>query len=130
MRMYVASSLRNKRILLLLVLLICFSLVSCGEQLTEGEVYQKKYEPAHSVTLILPHTVYNGRTSTVYCIPYIRHYPDTWTVYIKAFQNNEWVTASYCVTEDVYDSLEIGSMFEYDPERDLKEAPYTQEKER
>lgn len=104
-------------------------LAGCGKQLTEGEVYEKQFIPAHTQRMVIPHRIYNGKTSTTILIPYIRYYPDTWKVYIKAFQDDEWKTTSYCVPEDTYNQVQIGQVFEYDVERDLKEAPYTQERE-
>lgn len=110
---------------------LALMLFLCGneERLTEGEVYDKNFTAAHSQVLTLPTVHSNGKTTYTTMMPYIRYYPDTYSVSIRAFQDGEWVKETYYVPEEVYKELEIGDMFQYDADRDLEEAPYTQERQ-
>lgn len=108
--------------------LTAFLLLSgCGQKLTEGEVYEKNFTEAHDELLMLPVIISDGKSSHTQLIPIWNHYPDTYEICIKAFQDGEWVTAKYYVSESVYDATEIGAIFKYDKDRDWQEAPYTQE---
>lgn len=109
----------------LLVVLLC----SCS-YLTEGEVYEKKYEAAHSNTTIVPMVHTNGKTSYTTYIPITHYYPESWIVYIKAYDEseNKWITEDYYVTEDIYNAINIGDWFIYDSELHQQEQPYTTER--
>lgn len=109
------------------VLAALLLLSGCGQKLTEGEVYDKTFTPAHDELLMLPVVHTNGKTSYTTIMPILRHYPDTYEIFIRDFKDGEWVTAKYYVSESVYDATEIGAIFKYDKDRDWQEAPYTQE---
>lgn len=131
------SKIRNCFFFLILsIIAACFVLtalkvlLSVNEtRLTEGEVYDKSFTAAHSQTLMLPMVHSIGKTTLTTMMPYIRNYPDTYSISIRDFQDGEWITATYYVSEDVYNDVEIGDIFKYDEDRDLEEAPYTQEKQ-
>lgn len=131
------SKIRNCFFFLILsIIAACFVLtalkvlLSVSEtRLTEGEVYDKSFTAAHSQTLMLPMVHSIGKTTLTTMMPYIRNYPDTYSISIRDFQDGEWITATYYVSEDVYNDVEIGDIFKYDEDRDLEEAPYTQEKQ-
>lgn len=128
-RKLVPGCLENCKMIVAVVLfLIVTTLSGCGHRLTEGEVYDKKFIAAHTQALLLPMTIYNGKTSTTVLVPYTYYYPDTWTISIKDFQDGKWIYAEYCVPEEVYTSAEIGSIFRYEKDRDLTEPPYTRER--
>ena len=62
-------------------------------------------------------------------VPYTVYYPERWVIFIKSFEDGEWLTEDFYVSETVYNSISIGDMFEYDENRgDLEEEPYTKEK--
>ena len=119
-----------KRVMMAAVVLflIVVTFSGCGHRLTEGEVYDKEFSAAHTQTMLLPMTIYNGKTSTTVLIPYTYHYPDTWTISIKDFRDGKWMYARYCVPEEVYTAAEIGSIFRDEKDRDLTEPPYTRER--
>lgn len=118
-----------KRIISIFVLVAILLLTTgCSQKISDGEVYQKEYREAHTEVRMIPVTMYNGKTSTVMIVPYTYYYPDRYIVYIKKFEDNEWKTANYYVTKDIYDNIEIGNQFEYVKGRDLTEEPYTREK--
>ena len=110
---------------------LALMLFLCGneERLTEGEVYDKNFTAAHSQVLMLPMVHTNGESTYTTMMPYTRYYPDTYSVSIRDFQDGELVKDTYYVPEEVYDAVQIGDMFQYDADRDLEEAPYTQERQ-
>lgn len=105
-------------------------LSACGKKITEGEVYAKNFIPAYDELLMVPVINTDGKNSHTTLIPICNHHPDTYEICIKAFQDGEWVTAKYYVSESVYDVIEIGAIFQYDKDRDWQEAPYTQERKK
>lgn len=117
-------------IVLLSVFGVFMTLFSGSEtRLTEGEVYDKSFTAAHSQTLMLPMVHSNGETTFTTMMPYIRNYPDTYSISIRDFQDGEWITETYYVSKEVYNDVEIGDIFKYEKGRDLEEAPYTQERQ-
>ena len=115
-------------IVVLLFVFAAFAILLSGSEtrLTEGEVYDKSFTVAHSQTLMLPIVHSNGKTTYTTMIPYIRNYPDTYSISIRDFQDGEWITETYYVSKEVYNDVEIGDIFKYEIDRDLEEAPYTQ----
>ena len=73
----------------------------------------------------------NGKSIYTYMIPYQYNYSDSYCIGIREYdeENNDWETANYYVSRDVYDACEIGGTFEYDKDRDYEEVPYTREKQ-
>lgn len=119
----------KKIILLALCLIMLLSLCGCSDKITEGEVYEKEYREAHTSLMMLPLVMSNGKTTTTTIVPYIVYYPDRYVIHIRAFVDNEWVTEDFYVSEEVYNSINIGDMFVFDEDRgDLTEEPYTKER--
>lgn len=131
------SKIRNCFFFLILsIIAACFVLTALKvllsgseTRLTEGEVYDKSFTAAHSQTLMLPMVHSNGETTYTTMMPYIRNYPDTYSISIRDFQDEEWITETYYVSKEVYNDVEIGDIFKYEVGRDLEEAPYTQERQ-
>ena len=96
----------------LLTLLICL-LFLCGcERITEGEIYDKEFESAHSETVIINQVRRIGKSTTVIPTPHFRSYPDQWFVSIKQTQEDGSVkTATYEVSKEIYDSVQVGDYF-------------------
>lgn len=103
-------------------------LTGCSQEISDGEVYDKEFKEAHTEVRIIPITMYNGKTTTTTIIPYTYYYPDRYIIYIKKFEDNEWKTADYYVTKEIYETINIGDQFEYVEGRDLADEPYTREK--
>ena len=57
-----------------------------------------------------------------------RHYPDQYEICIKAVQDDEWITATYYVTEEVYSTVDVGDYFRYEKDRDRTQPVYYDEK--
>lgn len=55
------------------------------------------------------------------------HYSDSYKIDIRDYNENEKKcdTATYYVTEEVYNQCEIGSIFKYEKGRDFAEIPHT-----
>ncbi len=119
---------RNKAAALLLSVLLCLALCGCAPKLQEGEVCEKNFTPAHTDYLIVPLVISNGKTTNVIMLPVRRKYPDQYAISIKAVQDDEWITETFYVTQDVYDAVEIGGYFRYDADRDKTEPVYYDEK--
>ena len=121
----------KKMICAVICIILIFSLCGCSNAIAEGEVYKKEYRAAHTRVRMMPLTVFNGKTSSTTMIPYVVRYPDRYVVFIKAYQNEKWVTEDFYVSKEVYDSIDIGDMFLYDESRgDLQEEPYTKERKK
>lgn len=119
-----------KKIVVLLVLLL-FILTGCGQKITEGEVVAKKYSPAHSSVVLIPIVHTNGKTSYATIVPFIYHYSDKWEITIEAYdaEKEETVSATYRVTESVYDAVEIGAEFVYEENMEPETPEYTRERQ-
>lgn len=104
--------------------------VGCAE-VSEGDVYSKEFKPAYMTTIIVPMVISNGETSTTYFIPYIYRYPDRWVISIKKYneKKQEFDTAEFYVSEEVYDQVNIGDYFIFDEDMGSREEPYTKERQ-
>lgn len=120
-----------KKILIFTICLsLTFCLCACGNKITHGEVYEKEHREAHNTVMVLPLVISNGKTTSTIMIPYIVHYPERWVIFIKAFNGEEWVTEDFYVSKDVFDTVQVGDMFEFDEDRgDLEDEPYTKERQ-
>lgn len=93
-----------------------------------GEVYEKEFLPASLELRWLPLTRYdpNSKTSHVQMQPYWVRKPDRYVVRIKAYKGEEWQYDEWYVPREVWDTVEIGSMFEAETKRgDSNKEPYT-----
>lgn len=118
-----------KKICIALLLVLVLFLSACSPTITSGYVCGKEYREAHTTVSVFPLIVSNGKTMTTIMVPYTAYYPERWVIFIKSFQDGEWLTEDFYVSEAVYNSINIGDMFEYDANRgDLEEEPYIKEK--
>lgn len=55
------------------------------------------------------------------------HYSDSYKIDIRDYneKEKEYDTATYYVTEEIYNQCEIGSIFKYEKGRDFNEIPHT-----
>lgn len=120
----------NNKIICLVCLIFVFLLMcGCSTTITEGEVYAKEYREAFTTVNCYPVVISNGKTTTTMIIPYTVYYPERWVIFIKSFEDGEWLTDDYFVSENIYNSINVGDIFVYDGSRgDLKDEPYTKEK--
>ena len=102
----------KKRIIAFVLLIACAALIACGGKITRGEVVAKKFTPAHYESGVRPVMVASGNGLSTAFVPYVDHYGDAWTITIQA----EDEKAEYNVTEEVYNSVEIGEWFTYTDE--------------
>ena len=119
----------KKRILLLLVLALV--LTGCDSELTEGEIYGKEFLPRKTMVMCVPIVHSDGKTSYTTIVPMIFNYPDRWRIDIRSLDVNEkgeQETASYFTSKEVFDECDIGNIFSYEPDRDLKNEPVMKEK--
>ncbi len=98
-------------------------------KLEEGIVISKEFEPAHTTrtTISIPHRV--GKITTVSVIPVTRHYDDQWTITFEGYLDGKLKVRTAYVTEEVYNSYEIGDHFIYDKDRDSDEESYVEERD-
>lgn len=119
----------KKLALIILCVFMMFSFYGCCNQITEGEIYAKKHKEAYTTVQYIPLVMSNGKTSSCVLVPYFVRYPERYVIYIKAYQNEKWVTEDFYVSKEVYNLANIGDMFSYDEDRgDLKDEPYTKER--
>lgn len=115
--------------IILAILLIALVLGGCSQQLSQGEVIKKEFVPAHSETTIIPMATTDGKNVTTIMMPYVYYYADTYKVTIKGYIDSEKQTATYRVTKEVYDSINIGDEFVYNEEFEPDEPEYIREKQ-
>lgn len=88
--------------------------VSCGNEITEGQVYEKVFVPAHTETRLIPIITYNDKTVNTILIPQIKHIPDRWYIKIKAVgsgEDEECEKVTYSVTEEIFNQYEVGDFY-------------------
>ena len=118
-----------KKISIAILLVFVLFLSACSPKITSGEVYDKEYREAFTTVSFYPLIISNGKTTTTTMVPYTVYYPERWAIFIKSFEDGEWITEDFYVSEAVYNSINIGDMFEYDENRgDLTDEPYIKEK--
>lgn len=119
----------------IVIFLISFSLVGLvlwaenRPKLEEGTVISKEFEPAHTTrsTISIPHRV--GKITTVTVVPVTRHYDDQWKITFEGYLDGKLKVRTAYVTEEVYNSYEIGDHFIYDKDRDSDEESYVEERD-
>lgn len=121
----------KKYLSLFLAFILALSLCGCGHRLTEGEVYDKEYQAATTQTVLHPIVISNGKTTATILIPYVYYYPDRWIVRIREPNGDgTYTTDKYYTTEAVYNAVNIGDTFCFDPDRDFENEPYTRERQK
>lgn len=120
---------KRKIALVFMVFMLLIS-IGCTIKITKGEVIEKEFTPAHNSLLTVPLTVTNGKTTTVVSVPYMYYYSEKWEITIQDWDDTEdkMVTATYRVTKEVYNAVEIGDEFVYDEEFEPSYPEYTREK--
>ena len=116
--------------LLLISIFVCI-LTGCSNQITQGEVVGKEFKEAHTQIMMIPIIHSNGKTTSTQIIPYIYYYPDTWKITIQKWDedNKEMLQATWRVTKDVYDVVNIGDEFVYEDDMQPEEPEYTRERQ-
>ena len=113
------------------ILLIFSILTGCSKAITEGEVISKEFTPAHTQIMFIPIVPTNGKTSYTTLIPFIYYYNDKWEVTIQQYddEQKEMLSATYRITEEVFDAVTIGSEFVYSNDMEPLEPEYTRERQ-
>ena len=116
-----------KKYLLISALSFALLLSGCRGKMTEGEIYSKRFIPAHTDTMLIPTVYSNGETSYTILMPYVMTYPDAYEIKIRNYDEDKqkYDTQTYYVKEDVWHQCEIGNVFKYDKDRDFTEMPYS-----
>ena len=123
----IKNSLLIVTLLIVPILIISFG---CSHKLTEGEVYEKEFKKATTQIRLIPIVTSNGKYTTTRLIPYTYYYPDRWIIRIREPNGDgTYTTDEYYTTKEVYDSVNIGDTFSYDPDRDIENEPYTRERQ-
>lgn len=112
------------------MLAVILLLTGCKAEITSGEVTEKNFSPAHTQVMLMPLCISNGSSITTTLMPFIYHYADQWTVTITTWdeKSGEMQSATYRVTETVYDEVEIGAEFTYSKDMQPTEPEYTRER--
>ena len=118
-----------KKLSIILLLVSALFLSGCSPKITSGKVYDKEHKDAFVTVAVYPVVTSNRKTTTTMMIPHTVYFPERWIVYVESFENGEKITEDFYVSESVYNSINIGDMFEYDEKRgDLEEEPYRKER--
>jgi hypothetical protein len=93
----------KKLLFLLLIFPFFLSLTSCTEEIREGYIIQKIYEPERTTTFFI-------KIGSV-LVPEHTTTPEKYYLRIK----NEDKTAKYIVSKNVYNSFEVGDYITFNP---------------
>lgn len=122
----------KRKIVAFIGILLFFSILTgCSKAITEGEVISKEFTPAHTQIMFIPIVHTNGKTSYTTLIPFIYYYNDKWEVTIQQYddEQKEMLSATYRITEEVFDAVTIGSEFVYSNDMEPLEPEYTRERQ-
>lgn len=121
----------KRAVFVVLAVVLLLSISACSSKITSGEVVEKNFTPAHREVRLIPIVISNGKTRITSVIPYTYHYSDRWEITIAAWDEKEkkMQTATYRVTEEVYEAVEIGAEFVYDKDMNPIEPEYTRERQ-
>lgn len=86
---------------------LAISLCACAEYITEGTIYEKEYEPAH--TVMWTQFILSGKVLVP--IMHADPVPDSWYLLIYQGEGEERKTARWEVSESQYNSYEVGDYF-------------------
>ena len=102
-----------------------------SKRITQGEVINKEYTPAHQFTTLIPIVHTNGKDTFTTYMPYTYFYSDKWEITIQQWdeEQQQMLTAVYRVTQEVYDTVNMGDEFIYTDEMEPSYPEYTREKE-
>lgn len=106
---------RIKAMILVLILSAMFS--GCGNKITEGQIYEKEFVPAHTEIVLIPMAFPGGKTVKTRLMPQIRSYSDTWYIRIQSTEVDEdgkREKAEYSVTEEIFNQYEVGDFYSHE----------------
>lgn len=86
---------------------LMLSLCACAEYITEGTIYEKEFEPAHTVRWT--QFILSGKVLVP--IAQSADVPDSWYFSICQGDGDERKTARWEVSESQYNSYEVGDYF-------------------
>lgn len=128
----------RRYVLFLVALLGCIVLIGISlgflknikPNITSGEVVKKKYTPARTEVVLIPSVVTDGSTTSYDLFPFVYEYSDKWEITIRDYdeQTKQYLTATYRVTEQVYNEVQIGWQFEYVKDMEPNEPEYTRKR--
>lgn len=98
------------------LLLLIVILSGCGNQITSGKVYKKRYVPAHEETNTTPIVISTGKTITTVLIPRTERIPDKWYITIRSETPNEdgkFEESMYSVSEETFNRYEVGDFYSH-----------------
>lgn len=114
---------------IILFLFVSAFLFGCSQPITSGEVIDKTFTPEHTETRVITTFIYSGKVMMPITTPYIFHYNDRWEIKIRDYSEEEgkYLYATYSVTEEAYNQIQIGDQFVYSEELENKKPEYTRE---
>lgn len=83
-------------------------LTACSNKLEEGQVSKKRFTPAHTATTVQLVPIYSGQSTSFISIPRTTYYPEQWRITIQGEAEGKEKTATYSVSEEIYDAFEVG----------------------
>jgi hypothetical protein len=100
-------------------------MTGCGSGITEGEVYDKEHRDESTQYMLMPITTSDGETSNTIYVPFFITHPETWIISIKAYneENREYDRQTYYVSQEVFDSVNIGDWYVYENGDGTTEEP-------
>jgi hypothetical protein len=99
--------LNNKLSYALYTLLGCVILTGCN-QLEEGTVVDKHYEPMEQNLVLMPLVMSNGKTTTTTMIPYFVTDNEDYVLHIKGIYRGEEVIEKVYTSKECYEQMQNG----------------------
>ena len=100
------------KIISILIILVMIVSIICGCQapVTTGTVVDMSHRSAYSTTRL--QTINHGSFSTT--VPITEYHPESWHIVIEGYdENNEYHQTTYSVSEEEYNSINIGDTYIY-----------------
>jgi len=85
----------------------------CAPLITEGEIYQKVYEPDRTWVMLMPIVIPSGKSTTTILVPMFMHDDEDFIVKIKQYDQTQAkeIKESLYVSEEVYNTVKVGDWF-------------------
>lgn len=107
----------NRLKAVIFAVILSVSLCGCGNEITEGVVYEKEFVPAHTETTLMPIVITTGKTITTTFIPQTHDIPDKWYICIRSKEADEegnYQKSKYSVSEEIFNQYEVGDFYSHE----------------
>lgn len=109
---------------LLCILVIIVLITGCANRINEGTVYEKEHQESWTQVMLMPITTLVGKVVITNMIPYTIYHSENWIIWIES----DGETEDFYVTEEYYNSIEVGDYFIWDDSKGFESEKVVKEK--